>query len=290
MQQRIQSKEKKAHNGGEQMKIKQIVPVTGDFLLDEETMAYNAKYLDPDTTVEVCQITEGQLSIESEFDEAINSAQVVKLCKEVGTADCDGIFVDCFGDPGVRGARECLDIPVFGGFEPAIHIGLGLGDKLGIVTVLKNVIPMIEGAVAKARLTERVVSIRSVDIPVADLEDKALLISHLTKESILSLIHILTSRLRRHECKASLIGVSVKSCSFFHYTHQIQLPFYTDDTTAIYQYACRLFRECWRKEPVRQIAITLCRRKSKELWNRALPDKTLSWRRSIPYWVSWWSR
>lgn len=184
MQQRIQSKEKKAHNGGEQMKIKQIVPVTGDFLLDEETMAYNAKYLDPDTTVEVCQITEGQLSIESEFDEAINSAQVVKLCKEVGTADCDGIFVDCFGDPGVRGARECLDIPVFGGFEPAIHIGLGLGDKLGIVTVLKNVIPMIEGAVAKARLTERVVSIRSVDIPVADLEDKALLISHLTKESI----------------------------------------------------------------------------------------------------------
>lgn len=74
---------------------------------------------------------------------------------------------------------------------------------------------------------------------------------------LLSLSERVTSRLRRHECKASLIGVSVKSCSFFHYTHQIQLPFYTDDTTAIYQYACRLFRECWRKEPVRQIGIHL---------------------------------
>lgn len=28
----------------------------------------------------------------------------------------------------------------------------------------------------------------------------------------------------------------------------------------------------------------------KERWNRALPDRTLSWRRLIPYWASWWSR
>lgn len=43
-------------------------------------------------------------------------------------------------------------------------------------------------------------------------------------------------------------------------------------------------------EPVSDLTITLCRRKSKERWNRALPDRTLSWRRSIPYWASWWSR
>lgn len=165
------------------IKIRQVVPVTGDFLLDEETMGYNGRYLLPDTVVELAQIPEGRASIESEYDEAINAAQVVRLCKTLA-ADCDGIFVDCFGDPGVRAVREWTDIPVFGGFEPAVHLALGLGDKVGIVTVLKNVIPMIEGAVARARLTERVISVRSVNIPVADLEEKEKLTKALIAESL----------------------------------------------------------------------------------------------------------
>lgn len=169
------------------IKIKQVVPVTGEFLLDEDTMNYNGKYLDKSTTVEVVQIKEGQYSIESEYDEAINSAQVVKLCKETAKNNCDGIFVDCFGDPGVRGARECTDVPVFGGFEPAMLIAMGLGDKIGIVTVLKNVVPLIEGGIAKAHFDQRVTKVRVVDMPVSDLEDTEKLIEHLVPECIKSI-------------------------------------------------------------------------------------------------------
>ncbi|MGN0732551.1 MAG: aspartate/glutamate racemase family protein [Emergencia sp.] len=171
------------------IKLKQVVPVTGDFLLDDETIRYNCKYLNKDTSVEILQIAEGQLSIESEYDEAINAAQVVRLCKKAAEEDCDGIFVDCFGDPGVRGAREITDVPVFGGFEPAIHIALGLGDRIGIVTVLENVIPLIEGGIAKSHLGERVVSVRSVDIPVADLEKKDVLAHHIVDEAIEMIKH-----------------------------------------------------------------------------------------------------
>lgn len=153
------------------IRIQQVVPVTGDFLLDQATKDYICKYLDKDTQVTVSQIKQGQLSIESEYDEAMNAPHVITLCKEAETQGADGIFVDCFGDPGVRAARECVNIPVFGGFEPAIHMALGLGDKIGIVTVLKNVIPMIEGSLARAGLGNRVTSVRSVDIPVMDLED-----------------------------------------------------------------------------------------------------------------------
>lgn len=74
---------------------------------------------------------------------------------------------------------------------------------------------------------------------------------------ILALTDRVTGRLRRHGCKASLLGISVKTSSFVRYSHQVQLPFFLDDTTRIYDYMCRLFQECWKGEPVRQIGIHL---------------------------------
>jgi len=72
---------------------------------------------------------------------------------------------------------------------------------------------------------------------------------------LLSLTERVGSRLRKHQCKASLISVSVCTNSFMRYTHQMKLPFYTDDTTTIHRYVCRLFAECWKGEPVRQLGV-----------------------------------
>lgn len=74
---------------------------------------------------------------------------------------------------------------------------------------------------------------------------------------ILALTDRVTGRLRRHGCKASLIGIAVKTSGFIRYSHQMQLPFCLDDTTRIYEYLRRLFAECWRGEPVRQISVYL---------------------------------
>ena len=169
------------------LKIKQVVPVTGDFLLDQATRDYIGKYLNADTVVDVDVIPEGQYSIESEYDEAINAPQVVRLCKKAAEEGYDGIYVDCFGDPGVRAARECVSIPVFGGFEPAMLMALGLGDKVGIVTVLQNVIPLIEGNIVKAHLDGRTTKVRAVNMPVADLANTEKLIENLVPECIKSI-------------------------------------------------------------------------------------------------------
>ena len=169
------------------LKIKQVVPVTGDFLLDQATRDYIGKYLNADTVVDVDVIPEGQYSIESEYDEAINAPQVVRLCKKAAEEGYDGIYVDCFGDPGVRAARECVSIPVFGGFEPAMLMALGLGDKVGIVTVLQNVIPLIEGNIVNAHLDGRTTKVRAVNMPVADLANTVKLIENLVPECIKSI-------------------------------------------------------------------------------------------------------
>ena len=55
------------------------------------------------------------------------------------------MFITCFGDPAVPAARELVDIPVVGGFEPAISTVLNLGERFSVVTVLENVVPMISG-------------------------------------------------------------------------------------------------------------------------------------------------
>ncbi|MEG2011985.1 MAG: DNA polymerase IV [Anaerovoracaceae bacterium] len=72
---------------------------------------------------------------------------------------------------------------------------------------------------------------------------------------LLALTDRVTGRLRRQQCKAALVSVWVKTNSFVRYSHQLALPIYTDDTTTIYNYICRLFDECWKGEPIRHLGV-----------------------------------
>lgn len=164
----------------------------------EEELAYMGKYLDPDTELCSWAIEEGPASIECEYDEAMSQPAIINLAKKAEAEGFDGIFVDCFGDPGVRAVRECVDIPVFGGFEPVIHLSLGLADKVAIITVLPDVIPMLRNSVSRAGLNDRVVKIMSVDIPVLELSDRKKLLEALYHKSILAV--------REYEAEAIVLG------------------------------------------------------------------------------------
>lgn len=163
--------------------IKNIVPVTGD-VITPEMVEYIRKYLHPDTELRSTQIKVGPPSIECEFDEAISAPDVLRLCKEAEEEGCHGIFINCFGDPAVRAAREYVNIPVFGGFEPAMHLAMGLADNIAIITVMDNVLPLIEGNVAKAHFNGRVCCVRSIDIPVEDLKDHTKVVAALIAETL----------------------------------------------------------------------------------------------------------
>lgn len=162
------------------LKLLDVVPVTAPGIVTPEMETDISRYLMDSTEVVHRQITEGSVTIECEYDEAHSAPHVIDLAVAESDKDSvDGVFVNCFGDPGVRGIREKLKVPVFGGFEPAIYLGLGLGDTLGIVTVLKNVVPMINGAIARAGLERRVTSVRTLDMPVLDLQDREKLMKNL---------------------------------------------------------------------------------------------------------------
>ncbi|MDI9900191.1 aspartate/glutamate racemase family protein [Rhodococcus sp. IEGM 1409] len=92
----------------------------------------------------------------------------------------DGVFITCFADPGVHAAREITDAPVAGGFEPSFLTAMSLGDRVGVVTILPNVVPMLRCSDApmlrsltrRYGLDNRLGSIRVVDMPVLGLTDR----------------------------------------------------------------------------------------------------------------------
>lgn len=168
------------------MKILDVIPVNFD-IIDEEMKKYLEEPLhrfgkDP-TTVIHKRIYKGTPSIESAYDEVLNTRYIYRTVEESMEEGFSAAFLNCFGDPGVTAARCKAEFPVFGGFEPAILFALGLADRVGIITVLDNVQPMLREHIHNARLEERVVSVRNVNMPVLGLEDHGMLIQHLTEQA-----------------------------------------------------------------------------------------------------------
>ena len=165
------------------MRILNLPPTIDTGFGSAEMERYIAEYLLPDTQMDTWYLDYGPSSIEGEFDEALAAANVVLKCIEAENAGYDAVFVNCFGDPGVRAAREAVNIPVFGGFEPIAYYALGTADKISVVTVLPEVVPMIEGEIARYGLEKRFTSVRYVDIPVLDLGETKTLVKAVVEES-----------------------------------------------------------------------------------------------------------
>jgi len=165
------------------MRIKIIVPITSD-VFNEEIRREVESYGGPGVEFDVENLDYGPASIECEYDEALAVPDILNKVQKAADEGFDGVVVDCFGDPGVNAARELVRIPVYGGFEPSVLLAAGLGQRLGVVTVLPNVVPMLEDLTKKLGMTDKLVSIRYVNIPVLELGDKAKLEDAIFQQSL----------------------------------------------------------------------------------------------------------
>jgi len=74
---------------------------------------------------------------------------------------------------------------------------------------------------------------------------------------LLSLTEKVGMRLRKRNFKVGLVNVWVRSHDFNGYSHQMKLYSYTDSTMEIYRYVCRLFNDCWKREPIRMLGVSV---------------------------------
>lgn len=163
------------------MKIKIVMPVISDLFTEEVRKEVN-HFKAPDTEIDIIHLDKGTASIESHYDEMLASYDIVEKTIQAEIDGFDGVFVDCFGDPGVDAAREMVQIPVVGGFQPAALNACLISNKWSVVTVLKSVIPMLADLTRKLGIDKNVASIRDINTPVLELSDKDLLIRRLLEQ------------------------------------------------------------------------------------------------------------
>ncbi|WP_147425421.1 aspartate/glutamate racemase family protein [Bailinhaonella thermotolerans] len=83
------------------------------------------------------------------------ASAVVEAAVQAAAGGSDGIYVCCAAEIGVEAAREKVAVPVVGGLFPALHMGLLLGRRVGVLCP-PDLIAVFEALIARAGLTDRV--------------------------------------------------------------------------------------------------------------------------------------
>lgn len=147
--------------------VRIIVPITTRGFRRPEVL----KALEcPGVSVSHAEIDTGPGSIECEFEAAVAGPGTVAKIIEAERDGVDAVVIDCMGDPGLRPARETVSIPVLGPGQTGMLVAAMFGHKFSVVTVLRRLRPSFENTAALAGLSSKLASVRSVDIPVLELE------------------------------------------------------------------------------------------------------------------------
>jgi len=139
-----------------------IVPVSTD-IWNKGVESEAQRIKSPDAEIRVTSLAKGPVSIESEYDEAFSSPHVISRAKELEMQGSNGIIIYCFGEPGLHACKEKLDIPVVGLREAAVSMAGILGDRIGVISTIKNAVPRHARA-----LEHKVHKVVAVDMPVLD--------------------------------------------------------------------------------------------------------------------------
>lgn len=163
------------------MKIRVIVPVTTKAFVTATDRAYRAAAR-PDTVISTLGVERGPASIECDYEEALAVPDVLIKVREAAQEGADAVVIDCMIDPGLDAARELVSIPVVGPAQASFHLAAMLAHRFSVVTILERDIPLLDRLFRKYGVTEKVASVRVVNIPVLELSaDEAQLASEVAE-------------------------------------------------------------------------------------------------------------
>ena len=112
----------------------------------------------------------GPVSIESHYDEAL---AVPGLLQEIAAGEregIDGYVIACFGDPGLKAARELARGPVVGIAEAAMHLASLVGSRFSVVTTLARTCNIAWHLAERYGMKRFCNNVRACDLPVLELE------------------------------------------------------------------------------------------------------------------------
>ena len=122
------------------MQIQLINPNTTAAMTDKMAVAAR-QVASAGTRILAVQSATGPASIESAVDEALALPGLLAQVKAGEAAGVDAHVVACFGDPGLRAAREIASAPVIGIAEAAMQLACLVSASFSVVTTLARTVP-----------------------------------------------------------------------------------------------------------------------------------------------------
>jgi allantoin racemase len=122
--------------------------------------------------IECVTLTQGPPGIETQ-------AHVEQVVAPIGETvrsrdnDCSAFVIACYSDPGLHAAREITPKPVLGIAECGILTALTLGQRFGVISILRKSIPRHLRYVGQMELSERMAGDRAIGLGVVELADEA---------------------------------------------------------------------------------------------------------------------
>ncbi|HEX7388400.1 MAG TPA: aspartate/glutamate racemase family protein [Castellaniella sp.] len=122
----------------------------------------------PGTQITTLTAQLGVAYIETRFESLIAGYATAVLAFEHASAH-DALIVAAFGDPGITGLREALDIPVVGLTEAALMSACLLGQRFSIIAISPRITAWYRENVERNGLISRLASIRHLESPLRDI-------------------------------------------------------------------------------------------------------------------------
>lgn len=152
------------------MRIKIINPNTTQSMTDKIGACARA-VARPGTEIIAVSPAMGPASIESHYDEALAVPGLLQEIAAGERAGVDAYVIACFGDPGLKAARELARGPVIGIAEAAMHMASMVGTRFSVVTTLARTIGQAEQLAETYGMARFCARVRACEIAVLALEE-----------------------------------------------------------------------------------------------------------------------
>ena len=122
--------------------------------------------------IECVTLKEGPPGIDTQAHVESVVAPIITMVKSRDN-DCSAFVIACYSDPGLHATRKMTSKPVLGIAECGILTALTLGQRFGVISILRKSIPRHLRYVGQMGLNDRMAGDRAIGLGVVELVDEA---------------------------------------------------------------------------------------------------------------------
>jgi len=129
--------------------------------------------VEPSTTLVGTGFDAGTNHREKEFYEHLAIHKIIEKTVNAEREGLDGVVIGCFYDPGLREARELVEIPVVGVCEASLHVASMLSaGKFSVLVGRRKWIPKMADNAKIYSFDSKIASWRVLDLTVPEMKDE----------------------------------------------------------------------------------------------------------------------